>query len=447
MAEESQESWNDQRIEFINLGDLVLWSENPRDPLGGKASNEDIISRAQVDNPADHRWELDKLAKAMGDEFDFSELPTVVETGDGKYCVYDGNRRVILAMLAKRGISPGQSQMTLPMFPDSIPCNVCPRDKALRHVFRKHNENSTWKAYERDLFSYRYLDGKKTVLIRIEELVGGITRFPQLNQRFVRDDILNDKHLTEIGLDVEKEDYGVSREVLLELLEAISGEIMHDGRLGTRGRRNDPVSVLSPELLSEIRGEVAVDDESTHGQTQSGCDTNSGQVPAFSRDFDDSAGSKKASGTTSRKTRVRKPFSFPIFGGVLTLGYGNVNNIYCTLDSLWKLNETGKIPTNVSFIPIFRMGLRLLAETAASDYSLELDDYLAQYFDEAKANLNTQFGENDIRGYLFANSVIKEKTLPLLQMGAHGKTSSESKDQAIALSLILGSMLLCSHGK
>ena len=45
----------------------------------------------------------------MGDHYDTSELPTVVRIDEGggpRYQVYDGNRRVILALLQQEG-SPG----------------------------------------------------------------------------------------------------------------------------------------------------------------------------------------------------------------------------------------------------------------------------------------------------------------------------------------------------
>lgn len=443
-------SWNEQSIRYIDLNDLILWSENPRDPLDAQSDNEDIIFRALEDGEGERKWELDKFAKSMGEEFDFSELPTVVERQDGKYCVYDGNRRVILAMLSARGISPARLQMSLPMFPEAIPCNVCPREKALQHVYRKHSESGSWGAYERDLFEYQYLNGKKTILIRIEELVGGITRYPQLNQRYVRDDVLNDKHLAEIGLKIEDEDYGVSEATLLELVKAVASETTRGGALATRGKRNNPVEALPEDLLTKIRDEV----EGQRGGAQAGgSDEDSmsglfGADDALGKDGDESKGKgDEPAWRRKRKTRSKQPFVYPIFGGTLVLSYGDVNNIYSTLDSLWALNEARRIPVNASFVSIFRMGLRLLAESAAEDLGMTLSEYLTGHFAEAKRSLTEKFKEQDVKGYLFSNSIEQSKIVSLFQMGAHGKTSSANKEQAIALSLVLGSMLLISHGK
>lgn len=95
--------WEGQQVEYIPLDDLVLWTENPRDPLDGDYTNDDVIRRA-TDGRNDKQWQLSKLSKEMGDRFDLSELPTVCRIDDGpKYRVYDGNRRVILAMLRKAG--------------------------------------------------------------------------------------------------------------------------------------------------------------------------------------------------------------------------------------------------------------------------------------------------------------------------------------------------------
>lgn len=106
--------WEGQQVEYIPLDDLVLWTENPRDPLDGDYTNDDVIRRA-TDGRNDKQWQLSKLSKEMGDRFDLSELPTVCRIDDGpKYRVYDGNRRVILAMLRKSGLTTEGQQQLVP---------------------------------------------------------------------------------------------------------------------------------------------------------------------------------------------------------------------------------------------------------------------------------------------------------------------------------------------
>lgn len=41
--------WEGQQVEYIPLDDLVLWTENPRDPLDGDYTNDDVIRRATAD--------------------------------------------------------------------------------------------------------------------------------------------------------------------------------------------------------------------------------------------------------------------------------------------------------------------------------------------------------------------------------------------------------------
>ena len=220
-------------MEYIPLDDLVLWTENPRDPLDGDYTNDDVIRRA-TDGRNEKQWQLSKLSKEMGDRFDLSELPTVCRIADGpKYRAYDGNRRVILAMLRKAGLTTeGQQQLVPPDFPDPIPCNVCDEETALENVERKHRGNGSWKQYERDRFMFDYRGGPKTVLIRLEELIKAVTKWPALNMRYVEDDVFNKKHLEEMGLLPDEPDFGVPLELLEELVEAVADKL--DNELNTR---------------------------------------------------------------------------------------------------------------------------------------------------------------------------------------------------------------------
>jgi len=54
----------DQVIKDIDIKDLVLWTENPRDPIDEYATDQDIVDRALEDQFT--KWTLAKLAKEMG---------------------------------------------------------------------------------------------------------------------------------------------------------------------------------------------------------------------------------------------------------------------------------------------------------------------------------------------------------------------------------------------
>lgn len=371
--------WEGQQVEYIPLDDLVLWTENPRDPLDGDYTNDDVIRRATYGRN-DKQWQLSKLSKEMGDRFDLSELPTVCRIDDGpKYRVYDGNRRVILAMLRKAGLTTeGQQQLVPPDFPDPIPCNVCDEETALENVERKHRGNGSWKQYERDRFMFDYRGGPKTVLIRLEELIKAVTKWPALNMRYVEDDVFNKKHLEEMGLLPDEPDFGVPLELLEELVEAVADKL--DNELNTRNARNDPASVLPGELMDRIRearhrrpaGEKADGRErelpSDNSEPPSQSHGGLGRDDVLRPDTSGTLPHTDASARRRRgRTRQVKPASIPVFGNPsgLRLQTGDVNNMYRTLEELWNMYARGGMRNAAAFVPIFRMGLRLLIDTAA----------------------------------------------------------------------------------
>lgn len=148
-----------QEIKDIKIKDLVLWTENPRDPISSNAKDQDVVERAVNDPQA--KWELNKLAKEMGDYYDYSELPIVVYK-NGKPVVYDGNRRVVLAKIKLGYVKINGLSVILPDVPELLPCNVCSEDIALKSVYRKHVQlRNTWLPLERDIFANKYLHEEK----------------------------------------------------------------------------------------------------------------------------------------------------------------------------------------------------------------------------------------------------------------------------------------------
>ena len=155
----------DQQIKEIKVKNLVLWTENPRDPIISTAKDQDVVDRAISDPYA--KWELNKLAKEMGGYYDYSELPIVVFK-EGKPIVYDGNRRVVLAKI-KLGYVKGEGlSVILPNVPELLPCNVCSEDIALKSIYRKHVQlRNTWQPLERDIFASKYLMSPREDLLQI----------------------------------------------------------------------------------------------------------------------------------------------------------------------------------------------------------------------------------------------------------------------------------------
>ena len=176
-----------QEIRILKLEDLVLWTENPRDPIDETATDQDIVNRALEDERS--KWSLPKLAKEMGSHYDYSELPTVVFHGK-KPVVYDGNRRIILGKLKHRLVSvDGFDIASVPRFPTEIPCNVCSKEIALQNVYRKHADTGSWLPLERDIFLHKHMKQEKSPFLIMEESTSLISANPHLNQRFVKEEI------------------------------------------------------------------------------------------------------------------------------------------------------------------------------------------------------------------------------------------------------------------
>jgi hypothetical protein len=193
-----------QSIKNINLSELVLWTENPRDPIDENASDQDIVDKAILDNNA--KWSLRKLAKEMGDYYDYSELPTVV-FHNNKPIVYDGNRRIILGKIKHNLVSIGTEKMAdIPEIPLSIPCNVCSVEIALNNVYRKHADSGSWDPLERDIFLHKFMDKEKSPFLLFDENTGGlISSKKSMNQRFVKEEVLNENGLIELGFSFDGE--------------------------------------------------------------------------------------------------------------------------------------------------------------------------------------------------------------------------------------------------
>ncbi|MEB3231093.1 MAG: hypothetical protein VKJ64_08795 [Leptolyngbyaceae bacterium] len=186
-----------QSVKYIKLEKLVLWTENPRDPIDENASDQDIVNRALQDKEG--RWNLKKLAKDMGKHFDCSEIPTVVYH-KSKPVVYDGNRRVILGKIQHGLVSiPNGLNFSIPNFPSEIPCNVCSQVVALDNILRKHTKLGSWGFLERDIFLHYLMNQEKSVFLLLDEITGIISNNPHLNQRFVKEELLKEGKLKLLG--------------------------------------------------------------------------------------------------------------------------------------------------------------------------------------------------------------------------------------------------------
>jgi len=412
----------DQEVKYINIKDLVLWTENPRDPINETVSDQYIVDRALSDNL--NKWSLKKLSKEMGDYYDFSELPTVVFHAE-KPVVYDGNRRIILGKIKHKLVTvQGQESIKIPKFPEEIPCNVCTKEIALNNIFRKHNDTGSWLPLERDMFLYKYLRKEKSPFLLLEEETGIISANPHLNQRFVKEEIFKKEILKLMGF-FEKNGQLFSVHSDIEgysILSDISRKI-ENKTITTRKNRGKVTEVLDPSSQNLI------DQNKKNEQCRSHIT------------FDKS--NNKSTSKTKRQSRRTPDKKAEMFGGVLYLYIGGVNNLYKDIVALYKFYIREKKQLSDTFPNLIRMSLRLLCETAAKDCgNMKLDTYLKNNFENAKKQL-----DKNVKTTLSNKNISESSIVQLLQTGAHNYTSSGDLDQTIALSMIIGEILTITCGK
>lgn len=410
-----------QEVITLKLKDLVLWTENPRDPVDETASDQDIVDRALSDKLS--KWNLSRLAKEMGPHYDFSELPTVVFHGK-KPVVYDGNRRMVLAKIKHGLVSvDGFNAGILPTLPDEIPCNVCSKSIALDNVWRKHAETGSWLPLDRDIFLHKYMKDKKSVFLLMEENTGIITANPHLNQRFVKDEIFREDILDKLGISFVdgKLHSKHNREQTLALLDDISRKI-GDKVITTRLNRGRVVEVLDPDsqrIVEEHKKQKAkavVLNVAKKGDVE-----------------------EKPNPRQSRRVRTR---SAQFFGGPLYLRNGDVSNLYRDIIDLHGFYHEKKTSLSDVFPALIRMALRLLCEAAAKESRQEMAGYIASRFQRAKATL-----DQNTKTTLSNHNVTEKSLVQLLHTGAHNYAASANVEQTLAVSIILGALLTDSHGK
>lgn len=409
----------DQEVKYVNIKNLVLWTENPRDPIDENATDQDIVDRAIKDSSK--KWTLDKLAKEMGEYYDFSELPTVVFHGS-KPVVYDGNRRMILGKIKYDLVAvPSEISVQIPDFPEEIPCNVCIKEIALKNVYRKHSDSGSWQPLERDIFLHKFMKEDKSPFLILEEATGIISNNPHLNQRFVKDEVFREDILELMGFSLKS---GILHSVHNDeegysILSDVSQKV-ENKKITTRKNRGKVVDILEPSSLQIIERNKK----------------NNARLAHIS--FEDSK--KLLAG--KRQTRRTSKKESEIFGGKLYLRSGQVSDLYRDIVDLHEYYIKEKDNLSRSFPSIIRMALRLLCETAAKDINVALEDYVSNNYVKAKKTFS-----QDVKTTLSSQNVTETDIVKLLHTGAHNYKASSNMEQTIALSIAVGGMIKITHGK
>lgn len=345
-----------QEIKYINIKDLHLWSENPRDPIDINASDYEIISRA-INNDKE-KWNLDKLLQKMGVYYDFSELPTVVFENN-KYIIYDGNRRIaLIKCLQNQELYKKSTNQLFCVFsiPDirnyinlkEVPCNICDKKIALNNIERKHVESGSWQQLERDYFAWRHRGQPKSLFLIINENTKIIENNNKvLNQRFVKEEVLTEKNLNEIGFHInyktEKIVSNYSNEnaklIVDKIIETIKSE-----KISTRKNRG------------ELKKAILEHDDRLESIVHSF--NNAKSCQEYNVSFDQTSVKNKDKEITRRTPKTKE--NDILFGKKLILKSGKVNDLYLSIDKIYETNKN-----DLTVLPIIGMALRLLVEVAA----------------------------------------------------------------------------------
>lgn len=407
-----------QKIEEIKIEDLVLWTENPRDPIDPKSSDQDIAEKAWKDEQT--KWNLTKLAKDMQDFYDFSELPTVVYHGK-KPVVYDGNRRMLLAKIKHDLVKLTDFDKTkLPHIPKIIPCNVCDEDIAIKNVFRKHGNSGTWSPLERDIFLHKHMNEDESTFLKVENATGIISKNPHLNQGFVKDEIFTNNKLKEMGFEFNQNELESkhNKQEAESIFNDISNKVASK-QISTRRNRGKIIEVLDKSSRTLI-------------ETNKKNRLSKVQINAINT----TASPKKRQAPRTKKKVTE------IFNGRLYLKSGQVSDLYRDIVDLYGFYQQKKDTFSQYFPSLVRMALRLLCETAATENGQSLDKYLKANFNKAKKNL-----DKDAKTTLSTQNVSEGTITQLLHIGAHNYQASNNLDQTIAVSIIIGEILTITHGK
>ena len=402
-----------QKIKEIDIQDLVLWTENPRDPLDKKASDQDVVDKAIK------TWKLDKLAKAMGSRYDFSELPTVVYMKQ-KPVVYDGNRRIAIGKINHGLVNvDNPEKYHIEDFPEEIPCNICTKKVALEHVYRKHASTGSWGQIERDYFLHKHKGEPKSDFIIFDDATELIRNNKLMNKGFVKDEVLTKTNLGKVGFEISNGNL-MSKHTEPEnvkVLQAIAN-VINTKEITTRRNRGDLYGAIT------LNQEVAQIIEKNKRKRPS-----------------------NVVHPKPVKTRRRKQEVESIFGKNLTLAPGETNDLYRDICDLYKFYKRNK-DVSPSFVAIIRMSLRLLCDTAykeiheAQPKNRQVMQFFQSCFDGAKDCLTP-----DQKTTLSTQNIKKDNIPKLLHVGAHSYSASQNEAQTLALSIIIGEIIEMKLGK
>ena len=425
-----------QQVKTVKISELQLWTENPRHPLKGDYSNEEIIEIAL--NDEDGKYKFQKLIDDFGEFFDFSEIPLVVNEDD-ENIIYDGNRRVILLMALK---NPELRKLLFEKYSvetdfseveklEKLPCNICDKNTAITSVYRKHAFTGSWSSLERDYFVLNHMKGPKSLTIYLNEQVGLIDADPKMNQRFVKEEVLTKKNLEDIGLNFDEKRGFISNysKEDADLIMNTLVKVIREKKISTRGKN---------------RGKLMLSIKENYPKTAKKIKAFSSKNPhtLLSKSVFDSVKPRVKAKPKKRKGK-RKRGADKLFGRDLYLKSGVVNNSYLALDSIYetfKDDETSHVFLGASLRILLEIAARAHFNTinhSKKDADQILDPFMKMAKKEVELPKKAYTYISIIKGWLNGDG---SNYQAILHKFAHGNIAS-GKTEILEISYVVGEIL------
>jgi hypothetical protein len=425
-------------------------------------------------------------------------LMVTKEPDTNNYTVLEGNRRLTVIQLL---LNPELAQSTsiykkfkklhtgenISRIPRSLRCVLfINKEEARPWIDRKHSTGlegagtETWTAIAKarsDQDAGKFRPSLSIIDFILSELGKDDPLHEILNNDFnltTLDRLVNDNYLkTELGINIKgrqieiESDPSWLRDILVDLITIIGqrkykGEKFVVGNVYTDEERKEFINLLLQDHPKKRNSEqpwviTSPDKEKTKNKqdnlslnTENRVDDNQkeggqgdlwmGGTYYYPPRSDNNL--NLAADQNKRKTKRRNKEFPEFFGESLSLQSGSVNDLYRDILDLYDYYLGNKNSLSQNFHILIRMALRLLVESAAKDNNLKLNNYTKQYFGEAKKLLS-----QDKKTQLHTQNVSEERLDSLLHIGAHNYEEANNFDQTVAMSLLIGKMLILSHGK
>lgn len=439
----------------IPINKLFLWDENARFPDLMSGENEKTLIRHFLKH---EDTKILELAKRIAEDIDLPQLEKLVVYFDGEnYFVREGNRRLTAYKLlcnpeladTKENVQYFQTlrgTLKLQIHEGwALECLVfeteeqCDRFINRKHI--QHNNEVHWQDTERANYKIRSGNGKKSDHIK-KELRKIIVNLEIPKE--IKEAVLGKGYVTTLWRILTskpaeiKYGYGFDNDNKLKIknksfqdeLEAIIVDIYNKTITSRTHNRNNEIEKYINEIddIYINKNKMWIEDfKASPIQTSL-----VNEVP------------EKVQYESKRKTPTTKERGMPFFGGKLFLQKGDVNNLYSDISRVYCLYQSRNNEFSEAFPLIIRASLRLLVERASGNSTTNgVRDYVDTNFAVAKKELT-----KDEKNFLSLHH-IKEATdlKSLLECGGHGYSASKDMQQTIAMSTIIGKMLMMTHSK